>query len=148
MLLIIERAQYAQPCSPYLVRIDSNAHNELVRRLGPPRWLSGKDLPANAEDTGVRSLVQEAPQEKEMAAHSSILAWEIPWTEEPGRSRGHKESDTTCQPKRRETWTAAFPFSLFYVSGSNCYGRNQWDCWWKQTGHQTLCQCHAFLPTV
>ena len=85
MLLIIERAQYAQPCSPYLVRIDSNAHNELVRRLGPPRWLSGKDLPANAEDTGVRSLVQEAPQEKEMAAHSSILAWEIPWTAEPGR---------------------------------------------------------------
>jgi len=55
-----------------------------VRRLGPPRRLRDKDLPADAEDTGVRSLVQEAPQEKGMAAHSSLLAWEIPWTEEPG----------------------------------------------------------------
>ena len=33
----------------------------------------------------VRSLCQENPLEKGMAAHSSILAWEIPWTEEPGR---------------------------------------------------------------
>ena len=32
----------------------------------------------------VRSLGQEDPLEKEMATHSSILAWEIPWTEEPG----------------------------------------------------------------
>ena len=34
--------------------------------------------------TWVPSLGQEDPLEKEMAAHSSILAWEIPWTEEPG----------------------------------------------------------------
>ena len=33
----------------------------------------------------MRSLGQEDPLEKEMAIHSSILAWEIPWTEEPGR---------------------------------------------------------------
>ena len=33
----------------------------------------------------VQSLGQEAPLEKEMAIHASILAWEIPWTEEPGR---------------------------------------------------------------
>ena len=32
----------------------------------------------------VQSVVQEDPPEKEMAAHSSILAWRIPWTEEPG----------------------------------------------------------------
>ena len=32
----------------------------------------------------VRSLDQEEPLEKEMATHSSILGWEIPWTEEPG----------------------------------------------------------------
>ena len=32
----------------------------------------------------VRSLGQEDPLEKEMATHSSILAWRIPWTEEPG----------------------------------------------------------------
>ena len=38
-------------------------------------------------ETQVRSLGQEDPLEKEMATHSSILAWRIPWTEEPGRLR-------------------------------------------------------------
>ena len=44
------------------------------------------------QDTQVRSLGREDPREKEMATHSSILAWEIPWTEEPGglQSMGHK----------------------------------------------------------
>ena len=37
------------------------------------------------QETWVRSLGQEDPLEKEMANHSSILAWKIPWTEEPGR---------------------------------------------------------------
>ena len=45
-----------------------------------------KNLPAMKE-TQVQSLGQEAPLEKEMAAHSNILAWRIPWTEEP---RGHR----------------------------------------------------------
>ena len=36
------------------------------------------------KETLVRSLGQEDPQEKGMATHSSILAWRIPWTEEPG----------------------------------------------------------------
>ena len=43
-----------------------------------------KHLPTIRE-TRVRSLGQEDPLEKEMAPHSSIHAWEIPWTEEPGR---------------------------------------------------------------
>ena len=43
-----------------------------------------KRLPAMLE-TWVRSLGQEDPLEKEMATHSSTLAWKIPWTEEPGR---------------------------------------------------------------
>ena len=42
-----------------------------------------KRLPAVLE-TWVRSLGVEDPLEKEMVTHSSILAWEIPWTEEPG----------------------------------------------------------------
>ena len=48
-------------------------------------------------ETWVRSLGQEDPLEKEMATHSSILAWRIPWTEELGglQSMGRKESDTT-----------------------------------------------------
>ena len=42
-----------------------------------------KNTPA-MQETWVRPLSQEDPMEKEMATHSSILAWEIPWTEEPG----------------------------------------------------------------
>ena len=44
-----------------------------------------KNLPANAGETLVNSLGQEDPMEEGMATHSSILAWTIPWTEEPGR---------------------------------------------------------------
>ena len=46
-----------------------------------------KSPPANAGDTGdlFQSLGREDPLEEGMATHSSILAWEIPWTEEPGR---------------------------------------------------------------
>ena len=43
-----------------------------------------KNLPA-MQETGVQSLGCEDPLEKRMATHSSILAWRIPWTEEPGR---------------------------------------------------------------
>ena len=46
-----------------------------------------KNPPANAGDTGAagQSLGQEDPLEEETATHSSILAWRIPWTEEPGQ---------------------------------------------------------------
>ena len=43
-----------------------------------------KNPPANVGGTAVWSLDGEDPLEEEMATHSSILAWEIPWTEEPG----------------------------------------------------------------
>ena len=48
------------------------------------------------QETQIRSLGQEYPLEKEMASHSSILAWEIPRTEEPGglQSMVLQESDT------------------------------------------------------
>ena len=42
-----------------------------------------KPLPA-LQETWVQSLGQKDPLEKKMATHSSILAWRIPWTEEPG----------------------------------------------------------------
>ena len=50
-----------------------------------------------SQELCVSYLGREDPLEEEMAAHSSILAWRIPWTEEPGglQSRGRKESDTT-----------------------------------------------------
>ena len=43
-----------------------------------------KNLPAK-QDTWVQSLGWKDPLEKEMATHSSTVAWEVPWTEEPGR---------------------------------------------------------------
>ena len=76
-----------------------------------------KNLPANVENTG--SLGQEDPLGKEMATHSSILAWRIPWTEEPDRLQsmasqrnGHDQvtnththtpvySQSTCKSVRR-----------------------------------------------
>ena len=53
--------------------------------------------PVAMQETWVRSLDQEDPLEEEMEIHSSILAWRIPWTEEPGdlQSNGSHESDTT-----------------------------------------------------
>ena len=55
-----------------------------------------KNLPEMRE-IWVQSLDWEDPLEKEMATHSSILAWRMPWTEEPGRlqSVGSQESDMT-----------------------------------------------------
>ena len=59
---------------------------------------SVKNLPA-VEETRVQSLSWEDPLEKEIATHSSILAWRIPWTEEAGRlqSLGLQESDMAEQ---------------------------------------------------
>ena len=61
--------------------LDLNLHSLVAQRL--------KHLPAMRE-TWVQSLGREDPLQKEMATHSTILAWRIPWTEEPGRlqSRG------------------------------------------------------------
>jgi len=55
--------------------------------MGFPGGARDKGLSAKAgdtRDTGVRSLGGEDPLEEEMATHSSILAWRIPWTEKPG----------------------------------------------------------------
>ena len=79
--------------------------------------------------TWVQSLDQEDPLEKELATHSSILAWRIPWTEEPGglQSMGRKESDVTEQ--------------LTHTS------------YWQHHGKASSCQCrrcrfHAWVETI
>ena len=67
--------------------------------------------------TWVRSLGLEDPLEKEMAIHSSTIAWKIPWTEEPGSYSpwGHKELDTTER--------LHFPVCcvIFYLSKTTTY---------------------------
>ena len=64
-----------------------------LKRINNRMTISLCSFPGNSDgkasaymwETRVRSLGQEDPLEKEMATHSSILAWKIPWTEEPGR---------------------------------------------------------------
>ena len=68
----------------------------MLRAWASPVAQLVKKLPA-MQETWVRSLGWEGPLEKGKATHSSILAWRIPQTEEPGSYSppGHKESDTT-----------------------------------------------------
>ena len=54
----------------------------------------GKESTCKAGDPGLIPGAGRFPK-KEMATHSSILAWGIPWTEEPGRLRDHEELDTS-----------------------------------------------------
>ena len=56
---------------------------DVIPYLGFPGGSVVKNSPAT-EEMWVRSLGQEDPLEKEMATHSSIFGWRIPWTEEPG----------------------------------------------------------------
>ena len=64
--------------------------------VGLPWWLRGKES-VPMQETWVQSLGWDDPLEKETANHSSILTWEIPWTEDPGglQSMGSKKSHTT-----------------------------------------------------
>ena len=72
----------------------------------------GKNLPAMLE-TWVQSLGREDPVEKGMAAHSSILTWRIPWTEEPGKAHWvAKESDAIEQLTLSLFSVAYIPFSV------------------------------------
>ena len=81
----------------FLYLIKKNTTEQLTLSLGTSLVAQTvKKLPA-VQEIQVRSLGQEDPLEKEMASHSSILAWRIPWTEEPSgwQSCGHNESETT-----------------------------------------------------
>ena len=72
-----------------------------------------KNPPAVQEmqEMWVQSLGQENPLEKEMATHSSILVWEIPWPEEPGglQSMGLQKSDKT-EVTKPPPWISRFLF--------------------------------------
>ena len=68
------------------------------------QWIKNLPVMQETQKTGIQSLGQEDPLEKEMTTPSSILACKIPWTEEPtGYSeKGRKESDTT--ERLTHTW--------------------------------------------
>ena len=79
-----------------------------------------KILPA-VQEIQVRSLGREDPLEEDMATHSNILAWRIPWTEEPGSCspRGCKKLDmakvTEHAHMHREKKKSQFSFYLDYI---------------------------------
>ena len=80
---------YMQGLSRQKLTEAGTEHSMLIRVSYGYIWASlvaqrVKHLPT-MQDTWVRSLGQEDPLEKEMATHSSTLAWKIPWTEKPGR---------------------------------------------------------------
>ena len=86
------------------------------------QWLSGKESPV-MQETWVWSLGREDPLEKEMATHSSFLAWRIPWTEELGRLQ------STGSQRVRYDWVT----SLSLLSGESLgqrslVGYGPWDC--------------------
>ena len=62
-----------------------------------PWWLSDKESTCQYRRRGFNPWIRKIPLEEEMATHSSILTWEIPWTDEPDglQSTGSQESDTT-----------------------------------------------------
>ena len=88
-----------------------------------------KDLPT-IQETQIPSLGWDDPLEKGMATHSSISAWKIPWTEEPGSYSpwGGKESDTTERltlshfSKSKTTW---FEFQILFLFSSS-YQLGRW----------------------
>ena len=71
------------------------------------------------QETRVQSLGQEDPLKEELATHSSILVWKIPWTKEPGQVTAHggnKESDTTERARTRaRTHTRACTHTHAYM---------------------------------
>ena len=89
------------PCSPeaYSLR-ERTGINWLITDIWPVLGFPGGSVVkklSTMQDTWVWSLSQEDTLKKEMATHSSILAWKIPWTEKPGglQSIGCKDSDMT-----------------------------------------------------
>ena len=71
--------------SPVLLpQADTPTFPSYYKAVGLPWWLSGKESACQCRRLGFNPWVRKIPLEKEMATHSSILAWRIPWTEEPG----------------------------------------------------------------
>ena len=86
---------------------------------GLPRWLSGKESACQCRrcKRWVWSLGQEDPLEEGMATQSSILAWRIPWTEEPGRlqSIGLQRVKHYCKQLNIHTCNILFSLRLLLM---------------------------------
>ena len=74
--------------------------------------LMAKNLPA-MQEIWVQSLGQEDPLEKGMATHSSILAWRIPWTKEPGRLQSKVLQRVRHKNRDHFQWVWSYPFQFY-----------------------------------
>ena len=106
-----------------------------------------KNLPA-MQETWVQSLGQEGPLKKEMATYSSILAWRIPWIEEPGRLQsmrsqrvGHDWSDSVCMYE----WLSGFPYFLQFKSE---FGNKEFMIWAKVSSWSCFCWLYRTSPSL
>ena len=94
---------YKNSCLGLKEAVDGTILTSLDELFGLPRWHSGKESTCHCRRCRrcrCDPWVGKIPLEKEMATHSSILAWEVPWTVRPGglySPRGCKESDKTEQ---------------------------------------------------
>ena len=73
IILIVIHDDWNQGIGPMFYRVATSLVAQTVKRL------------STMQETRVQALGWEDPLEKEMATHSSTIAWKIPWTEEPGR---------------------------------------------------------------
>ena len=92
-------------------------HVNRIQQYGLPWWLNGKESACSAGDAG--SIPGSGrPLKNKMATHASILAWEIPWTEDRGRlhSTGHQESVTTETKQQQLKGTFLVNEVLIYVT--------------------------------
>ena len=98
----------------------------------------GKNLPAvqETQEAWVWFLGQEDPLGKEMATHSSVLAWETPWMEKPGRPQSMRSQRvSTSDP----IWTISITYFCVRGKKSQCQGR----CWVPDSGRR-----EQYLPKV
>ena len=89
-----------------------------------------KHLPTMWE-TQVQSLGWEDPLEKEMATHSSILAWKIPWTEDPGRLQ------SVGSQRVGHDWVTSLHFHLSELAMWKSLDTSERQFWWKRKRHRT-----------
>ena len=107
-----------------------------------------KNQPASAGDTG-STLDCEDPLEKEMATHSSILAWEIPWTEEPGglKSMGSQRVRYDLAANQQGTFTSRklkikFKYNIYRVYANCRLGINPFSLLYSFTAvYVNICTC-------
>ena len=94
----VREAAFPPPLGKYIVCLCFKQWRSVLGSFWLPGWLSGKESACRTADVEmwVRSLGREDPLEEEMETPSSVLAWRIPWTEEPGglQFMGSQKSQT------------------------------------------------------